>query len=379
MICIKIKENCGIPSGTPNKFKSRFALKTPVYYLSYLTIFLSFVLIQYSYGQYTDQINSNRPGMSIGAFAVGKNVIQAEAGMALRNYQHNGYNNSNVNGLVNFMSLRWGFLFETLELTYEGSFMWDQFENKMAGDPIRSNRKGFLQNFLGIKFLFFDPFKNPEEVNMYSWKANNGFKLKHLIPALSLTAGVNLDPLKENPYSFGNVFNTLYRPLFFQNLGQTMDTEPRISLRATLASQSHFLGTWVFVTNWNVHRILTDYIEKSYLLTLTHTFHPLWSVYVENQGIYSDFYKDTLFRIGAAYLVNNNMQVEATLGSNIKDTPSQFFVNAGVSYRLDFHKDFKSGEEIQQKEAKKEERSLKKSLRKASKKDKKRTRKARRN
>ena len=26
--------------------------------------------------QYTDQINSNRPGASIGAFAVGKNVIQ---------------------------------------------------------------------------------------------------------------------------------------------------------------------------------------------------------------------------------------------------------------------------------------------------------------
>ena len=32
--------------------------------------------------QYTDQINSNRPGMSIGAFSVGKNVFQSELGFA---------------------------------------------------------------------------------------------------------------------------------------------------------------------------------------------------------------------------------------------------------------------------------------------------------
>ena len=31
-----------------------------------------------SHGQYTDQINSNRPGASIGAFSVGKNVVQFE-------------------------------------------------------------------------------------------------------------------------------------------------------------------------------------------------------------------------------------------------------------------------------------------------------------
>ncbi len=49
-------------------------------------------------GQYTDQINSNRPGRSIGAFAVGKNVVQAEAGFAIKRYSHSGYNNSTFNG-----------------------------------------------------------------------------------------------------------------------------------------------------------------------------------------------------------------------------------------------------------------------------------------
>ena len=35
--------------------------------------------------QYTDQINSNRPGASVGAFSVGKNVIQSELGFSLEN------------------------------------------------------------------------------------------------------------------------------------------------------------------------------------------------------------------------------------------------------------------------------------------------------
>ena len=36
------------------------------------------------FGQYTDQINSNRPGASIGAFSVGTRVIQFEAGAEYR-------------------------------------------------------------------------------------------------------------------------------------------------------------------------------------------------------------------------------------------------------------------------------------------------------
>jgi hypothetical protein len=34
-----------------------------------------------NYGQHTDQINSNRPGETMSAFAVGKSVIQLETGI----------------------------------------------------------------------------------------------------------------------------------------------------------------------------------------------------------------------------------------------------------------------------------------------------------
>ena len=331
------------------------------------------------HAQYTDQINSNRPGASIGAFAVGKSIIQFEGGFEHRKHKHEGYNYSTVDGTILFLSARWGFLSERLELTYQGSFMFDKLTNKTSSQDLVYKRKGLLQNFLGIKFLIYDPFKKEEKTNVYSWKANNGFKIKHLIPAVSLTAGGNFILGNNHPYPYGDFFDVLYRPHFYQNLGVSTEKEPFFSLRGVLATQSHFLRTWVFVTNWNVHRILTDYLEKSYILTLTHTFHPLWSVYIENQGIYSSIYQDTLLRLGAAYLYNNDLQIEATLGSNLKDSPSQWFVNAGISYRLDFHKDFISAAEIQAKEAKKEERALKKSLRKTTKKEKKRARKARRN
>ena len=45
-----------------------------------LIIILSFFISSKLTSQYTEQINSNRPGYSIGAFSVGKGVIQVETG-----------------------------------------------------------------------------------------------------------------------------------------------------------------------------------------------------------------------------------------------------------------------------------------------------------
>ena len=58
-----------------------------------------------------------------------------------------------------------------------------------------------------------------------------------------------------------------------------------------------------------------------------------------------------------------------------------FVFNAflGVSYRLNFHKDFVSAAEIEYEESKKEEKQLKKTMKKNNKAEKKRARKAKRN
>ena len=339
---------------------------------------LSLFLTGAIHSQYTDQINSNRPGVSIGAFAVGKGIVQFEGGFEFRKNKHQGYNNSTLNGSIGFLSARWGFLSERLELTYQGSFMFDKLTNKTSSQDLVYKRKGLLQNFLGIKFLIYDPFKKEEKTNVYSWKANNVFKIKHLIPAVSLTAGGNFILGKNHPYPYGDVFDVLYRPIFYQNLGVSTEKEPFFSLRAVLATQSHFLRTWVFVTNFILDRYLTEQTAKSYILTLTHTFHPLWSVYLENEGMFSMRYNDQIFRTGAAYLFSDDIQIEGSVGVNSNTRPSANFFNLGISYRLNFHKDFISAAEIEYKESKKEEKELKKTMKKNNKAERKRARKAKR-
>ena len=327
--------------------------------------------------QYTDQINSNRPGASIGAFAVGKNVIQFESGIEYRSYKHSGYNSSTFNSGNAFLSLRWGFLLEQLELTYEGVYGFGSLNSKVTSPNSKYYLNGMLQNFVGLKFLVFDPFKKERKVNVYSWKANNGFKIRELLPAISITVGPNINFEKENPFPYGNIFSKLYKPIFFQNIGDKVDEEPFFHLRGTIATQSHFLSTWVLVTNFSYNRYLSDYAEKSYVLTLTHNFRPSWSIYIENEGSYSDLYRMTIFRTGVAFLFSNNLHFETSLGMNIKESPSLVFANFGASYRLDFHKDYESSAEIEDKKLKKEEKELKKTLKKTSRAEKKRNKKAR--
>ena len=78
------------------------------------------------YGQHTDQINSNRPGETMSAFAVGKSVIQVETGVygikenhSLLNYDANGF------GID--ATLRWGLFMEKLELIADLQYQNEKF------------------------------------------------------------------------------------------------------------------------------------------------------------------------------------------------------------------------------------------------------------
>ena len=267
--------------------------------------------------QYTDVINSNRPGLSVSAYAVGKNVIQAELGLFYEQSDHSLLNTqSDMWGTD--LSLRYGLLFEKLELNYEGSFQ-DQ-DIIFSNFDIKAKRRDFSRNRLGLKFLVYDPFKNPEKnkPNLYSWRANHKFQLKNLLPAVSIYEGANF-VLGDNPYYPG---------------------EATVSPRIMLATQSRLTPRFVMITNTIYDRIGTEFPELSYIISLSHAFrNPKWSAFVEHQGIQSDRYADLLLRGGVAHLLNERLQVDFNLGASFKNTPSRVFVSAGGSYRFDFHKD----------------------------------------
>ena len=272
--------------------------------------------------QYTEVINSNRPGVSESAFSVGTNVVQFEAGAFTVDEKHTPLNYE-VSGFGLDFAVRYGLLFEQLELQLDGVYQNDTRTDFSSQIPTENPRANFRNLTLGAKYLIFDPYKNAEEAkpNLYSYHANRKFQWKSLIPAVSVYAGANFDS-KNNPYTAPDVEG--------------------ISPKVMIATQNNFNGGWVFVMNLIKDRIGSDFSEFQYVLTLTHSFTPQWVVFGEAQGINSDFYADNIFRFGGAYLWTPNFQLDANIAFNTKDTPSVFNIAFGASYRLDFHKDRKN-------------------------------------
>ena len=276
-----------------------------------LLIAAVFIIPFINYGQHTDQINSNRPGETMSAFSVGKSVIQIETGVygikekhSLLNYDANGF------GLD--ATLRYGFFMERLELIADLQY---QYEN--VATPFSNIDKSALkQTVLGAKYLVYDPFKNYEDkINVYSWKANHSFKWRQLIPAVAVFAGANFT-MADNPYAFS--------------------PQSSISPKVMLITQNHLGdGKWVFVTNIIADYISTDFPSYGYVLTLTRGFNDKWSGFIENQGFKSDFYSDAIVRGGAAFLLNKDMQVDASISTNFKDTPTVLYGGFGFSWRYD--------------------------------------------
>ncbi|MTH14295.1 transporter [Flavobacterium sp. LC2016-01] len=270
-----------------------------------------FFVPHFFFGQYTDVINSNRPGETMSAYAVGKTVIQAELGIYGIKEKHDLLD-YDASGFGTDFTLRYGAFLEQLEFVLDVQYQMENFDT-----PYTSYKKNnFRQTVLGAKYLIYDPYKNyKRENNIYSFKANYTFNWRELIPAVSIFAGANFVGA-DNPYYFS--------------------PQSAISPKVALVTQNLFGGgKWVFVTNIIADYIGTDYPSYGYVLTLTHGFNDKWSGFIENQGYKSDFYSDAIVRGGAAYLLSTNMQVDASISTNFKNTPSILYGGIGVSWRYD--------------------------------------------
>lgn len=263
------------------------------------------------FGQHTDEINSNRPGETMSAFAVGKSVIQVESGIYGIKESHS-VQNYNSNGFGIDLTVRYGFFREKLELMADVQYQFEQMNAPMSS----SQNSDFKQTILGAKYLIYDPFKNyKKKVNVLSWKANHAFNWRQFLPAFSVYAGANF-VMKENPYYFS--------------------PEGGITPKIVLIAQNHLGdGSWVFVTNIIADYIGSDFPSYGYGITLTKGFNQKWSGFLENQGYISDFYSDAILRGGAAYLLSKDMQLDASISSSIKNTPSILYGGIGFSWRYD--------------------------------------------
>ena len=287
-------------------------------YLKPYVFLFAFAFSLHSYSQYTEVINSNRPGVSQSAFSVGTGVIQVEGGPYMLNENHALLDREDKSYGVDFTA-RYGLLWPQLELNLQTTFQSTNrtYTNTVPNEDSFSNFKTLT---IGAKYLVYDPFKNAEEdkPNLYSWKANHSFKWNYLIPAVAVYVGGNYDT-SDNPFTASGVEG--------------------FSPKVAIATQNNFTGGWVFVMNFIKDRIGTDQSDFTFILTLTKSITEQWAVFAESQNISSDFYADNLVRFGGAYLWSKNFQLDTAFTFNTKDTPSVFGITLGASYRLDFHKD----------------------------------------
>lgn len=260
--------------------------------------------------QITNTINSNRPGESFGAYSIGKKVFQLETGVYYDKQNHELLQEVS-NGFGAKLDLRYGFFFEQLEFIGEIDYKFDSFTTPYY----KINRNAFNGLRLGAKYLIYDPWKKYVlKENVYSWELRKKFKLRNLIPAVSIYAGANFN-VGVNPYTF--------------------ITDSSISPKVMLLLQQTITPRWVITTNIIADKFTTTYPSFGYILTVTHGFNKNWSGFVESQGYKSNFYADNIIRGGAAYLLKKNLQLDASVGFNFKDTPSIFNGAIGMSWRWD--------------------------------------------
>ena len=282
----------------------------------FLLIFL--LKINLGYSQFTDIINSNRPGTSSGAFSVGKNILQLENGFYFTNEKHQLLN-YDIEGYGTEFKIRYGFLYEKLELIISGNYQSDNLSDNRYNPANNVNRKNFKKFKIGAKYLIYDPKKGiTEKPNVYSYFADKKFKWKNLIPAISVYGGLNIDS-KNNPFISSNVSG--------------------ISPSLAIFTQSNFTNRSVITTNVIFERIGSNQNDFEYIISLTHAFNESFIGFIETHGIKSDFYADNKLGFGVAYLFNDNLQLDLGTILNFKDTPKIFQMSLGVSYRLNLYKE----------------------------------------
>ena len=292
---------------------------------SFLSSLLVILLTQICHAQYTDVINSRRPGFSDSPYSVGTKVYQVEGGLFYKNVGRFEYWDPILEQTITYgassfgtdIMLRTGQFFEKLEFNLDMAVV---SENRDYTSPavFSDSGFGFSKLTLGAKYLVYKPEYADKSKEIRSWKARHSFDKKRLIPAVGVYAGLNtnlLTDLHKNPDG--------------------------ISPRFAIYTQNDLSERLIVLLNLIADKAFTNQAENSYIITVTYSLFENWSIFGENQGFFrKNVPNDFQFGAGGAYLINPNMQVDFS-GRIIVDSrgDNTYLFGGGVSWRLDKHQD----------------------------------------
>jgi len=271
-----------------------------------------------SSAQYTELINSRRPGFSDSPFSVGTKVLQFESGLF---YEKQSANAFDISSFGTDVMVRYGRFFEQLEVNLNLAFQNDKVTFPITEDL---KRTGLSQFTIGAKYLVYMSKLKDKDREIRSWKAKNKYDWKRLIPSVAVYAGANI-PITKN-YIAGNIHQYI---------------DDSFSPKFAIYTQNDLTDKFVFLMNLIMDRIGSGQKENSYILTGTYTLNDKLSVFAEHQGIFkdNDIPNDYQFGGGVAYLLTKNMQVDTSVRAISDRDGSTTLISAGFAWRLDKHQD----------------------------------------
>lgn len=282
-------------------------LKSKLFFLLFI---LSFSTI---YSQFTDVINSNKPGFSESPYSVGTGVYQFESNFFFKNTSIEP-TFSKPQSLGFDLLFRTSFFLEKLELNTQISYQKDKvaFKNIFTSHYFSTGISKFT---VGAKYLLYQQEYEDKNKEVRSWKRKMAFDKKRLIPSVAIYAGINTD--------------------FVSDLYKTKSISPK----AGILLQNNLSNDFNVITNIFYDYIGTDFAEYSYIITATYNFSNQWSAFFENQTVFQKTQNNTNLGTGLAYLFNRNLQVNTSARYILEGKANGFYGGFGVSYRINKHKD----------------------------------------
>ena len=278
--------------------------------------------------QYTEIINSKRPGFSESPYGIGTGVYQAETGFFyLKNNDPTASYHTSYGGTA---FLRYSRFSEKLEFNAKINYQWDQVnignQFNLHADPLYEidnvlpfsfhDRQGLSDILIGAKYLLRQQEYTDKSKEIRSWKRRVAFDKKRLIPSVGVSLGVHTNFISKD----------------FKEEGMTY--------KAAILMQHDFSSRLVVLTNLIADQISGEIPLYSYIMTMTYAINEQWSYFIENQGIFKDIAPPFFqFGTGVAYLYSADLQFDASIRSNFFDEFQYTYLAAGLAWRLDRHQD----------------------------------------
>lgn len=261
-----------------------------MYFLKIKTVLIILLIATgfHAFGQYNETIRTARPGQSFGPFTTGKKIFQVQTGFNINQIRYSE-ENMNGKGFNYLVSLRYG-ITELIEIRY--AFRLNH--NRITIEEEDQVANGLSAMVLGIRFNIL----------------NNAGTYK---PSLGFQANVNL-----------NVLSPEFNP---------DNPEP-----ALLLLHNQKLAQWLkLTTNWGIVWSGNNG-DPSGLYTIKCSFPISKRIggFIENYGRISNRNLNTFFDTGIGYLVNNDFQLDLSIGCGKNRGVMAAFVDFGISWRIGF-------------------------------------------